>query len=59
MKNDGLINDEKEEINLKLNNEEIILNGERVPDDLFQKYMELYKDHFGKEPGESLNIHMH
>jgi uncharacterized coiled-coil DUF342 family protein len=59
MKNDGLIEDENEEIDLKFNKDEIILNGERVPDDLFQKYIELYKDHFGKEPGEKLNIYMH
>jgi predicted nucleic acid-binding Zn-ribbon protein len=59
MKNDGLIDDENEEINLKLNKDEIILNGERVPDDLFQKFIELYKDHFGKEPGDDFSIHIH
>ncbi|UCH64430.1 MAG: hypothetical protein JSW63_07275 [Ignavibacterium sp.] len=59
MKNDGLIEDENEEINLKLNKDEIILNGERVPDELFQKYIELYKDHFNKELGDEFSIHIY
>jgi len=58
MKNDGLIDDVNEKINLKLNNEEIIVNGNRVSEDLFRKYIELYEDHFGKEPGEKMHIHI-
>lgn len=59
MKNDGLIDDKNEDISLKINNKEMILNGAHIPDDLFQKYIELYKDHFGKEPDDNLNIHIH
>ena len=50
--------DVNEKINLKLNNEEIIVNGNRVSEDLFRKYIELYEDHFGKEPGENTHIHI-
>ena len=58
MKNDGLVDDVNEKINLKLNNEEIIVNGNRVSEDLFRKYIELYEDHFGKELGEKMHIHI-
>ncbi len=58
MRKDNLIDDEDEEINLKLNNEEIIVNGNRISEDLFRKYIELYEDHFGQEPGENTHIHI-
>lgn len=58
MKKDNLIDDEDEEINLELNENEMKINGEQVPDDLFTKYKKLYKKHFGKDPGEDTNIHI-
>jgi chromosome segregation ATPase len=53
MKKDNLIDDENEDINLELNENEMKINGELVPDDLFTKYKKLYKKHFGKDPEEN------
>lgn len=58
MKKDNLIDDEDEEINLELNKNEMKINGEQVPDDLFTKYKKLYKKHFGIDPEEDTHIHI-
>ena len=57
MRKDGLIEDENEDINMELNKSEMEINGEKVPDELFQKYKSLYKKHFGKELEEGFQIH--
>lgn len=59
MKKDGLIEDEEEQIDLELNKDEMKINGEKVPDELYQKYKEMYEDYFGKELSEKSSIHIH
>ena len=58
MKKDGLINDENEQINLELNKDEMRVNGVKVPDELYQKYSEMYKKHFGKALSDNSSIHI-
>lgn len=56
MKKDNLIDDEDEEINLELNENEMKINDKKVPDDIFAKYKDLYKKHFGIELKEETHI---
>ena len=30
----------------------MIVNGKKVPDELFEKYRVMYKEHFGKDPDD-------
>ena len=46
---DGYINNTDEEFELDLSRNHMTVNGERLPEDLFEKYKRLYKTHFGKE----------
>ncbi|MEJ2505088.1 MAG: hypothetical protein P8Y81_02355 [Ignavibacteriaceae bacterium] len=52
MKSDGLIEDENEDVNIEFNKDEMIVNGKKVPDELFEKYRVMYKEHFGKDPDD-------
>ncbi len=46
---DGLIKNTEEEFELELSSAKMEVNGEKVPDNLLEKYKPLYKEHFGKE----------
>jgi hypothetical protein len=46
---DNLIKDEGEKFNMKFNSKEMIINGNKVPGDLFEKYKGIYKKNYGKE----------
>ena len=46
---DGYINNTDEEFELDLSRNHMTVNGERLPEDLFEKYKRLYETHFGKE----------
>ena len=52
MKSDGLIEDENEDVNIEFNKDDMIVNGKKVPDELFEKYRVMYKEHFGKDPDD-------
>ena len=58
MKKDGLIENENDDADIELNKNEMKVNGEKVPDKLFEKYRDMYKDYFGKEPGECSHFHL-
>ncbi len=49
LEKDGYIKNEDEDFDLTLNGHEMILNGKKMPENVFQKYRELYKKNFGKE----------
>ncbi len=49
---DGFIEDEDDHFSLRLNADEMTVNGKEVPADLHNKYKEIYKKHFDKEIGE-------
>ncbi len=50
LESDDLIDDKDDNIDLYLNKDEMIINGEPVPDELFKKYKDMYEEHFGKKP---------
>ena len=49
LESDGLIDNKDDEFDLELNKNEMLINGEPVPDELFKKYKDLYEEHFGKK----------
>ncbi len=53
---DNLIKNEDDDFEMKMNSKEMFINGNKVPDNLFKKYKELYKHHFGKEIEDEFNI---
>jgi len=56
MKSDGLIEDEDEDIEIDFNKNEMKVNDNKIPDELFEKYKVLYKKHFGKEPDDDTHF---
>ena len=56
LESDGLINDKTDEFDLDLSNDEMLINGDPVPDELFKKYKDMYEDHFGKKLNGDHNI---
>jgi hypothetical protein len=46
---DGYIDDADEDYELELDEDEMIVNGKRLPDRLHRKYLKMYEQHFGKE----------
>ncbi|MFC2103251.1 hypothetical protein ACFLSS_02365 [Bacteroidota bacterium] len=59
LKNDALIDDVDEDVDLILNKDEMKVDGKKVSDELHQKYLDLYEEHFDKsiEDGFSINSH--
>ena len=53
---DKLIKNEDEKFDMKMDSKEMIINGKKVPDDLFKKYKEIYKRHYGQEIEHEINI---
>lgn len=56
---DGYIDDADEEYELELNEDEMIVNGRKLPDRLHEKYLEMYEKHFGKELEHCFSMHTH
>jgi len=52
LKSDGFIDNVDEEFDLDLNNHEMLINGKPVPDELFNKYKDMYEKYFGKKPDD-------
>jgi len=46
---DGLIKSEDEEFELELSDDKMEVNDKKVPDELFEKYKSLYKEHYGED----------
>jgi hypothetical protein len=59
LKNDGLIKDENENIDLEMDESEMRICGEKVPEELFRKYKELYEEYFGKNSSNDMHIKIH
>jgi chromosome segregation ATPase len=49
LKSDGFINEVDEEFDLELNKDKMLINGKPVSDELFNKYKDMYEEHFGKK----------
>jgi hypothetical protein len=56
LESDGLIDNKDDDFDLDLSNDEMIINGEPVPDELFKKYKNMYEGHFGKKLDGDSNI---
>ena len=56
---DGYIKNEDDDFDMELNSHEMRVNGKKLPDNLFEKYKKMYKDHFGKDikDGKDFIIH--
>jgi chromosome segregation ATPase len=55
---DNYLNNADENFELELSSTEMKVNNKKVPDDLFNKYKEIYKEHYNKEPGDKIKIHI-
>jgi chromosome segregation ATPase len=53
---DGYIDDEDEEYDLVLNKRKMVVNGERLSDELHEKYLKIYEDNFGRLPKSTLRL---
>lgn len=53
---DEYINDEDEDFSLTLSKSKMVVNGERLPDNLHKKYLEMYKEHYGKDLDDEFKI---
>ena len=49
MVKDGLLNDDDEDARIEIDKDEMRVNDVKVPDNLFEKYKKMYKEHFGKD----------
>lgn len=54
---DNLIKSEDEHFKLEFDAKEMKINDKIVPDNLFNKYKGIYKEHFGKDIDDSFYIH--
>lgn len=53
---DGYLQEEDDGFDLDLSKEKMVLNGKRLPDDVHEKYLQLYEEHFGEELEEEFRI---
>ena len=53
---DILIKSQDEEFNMKFNQKELIINGKKVPENLFEKYKKIYKENFGKDIDSDMEV---
>lgn len=53
---DGYIDERDDDFDLVLTKTKIIVNNERLSEKAHQKYLELYKEHFGRELDDDLKI---
>jgi hypothetical protein len=54
---DGYIDDADDDFELELSEDEMIVNGTKLPDRLHRKYLEMYEEHFGKELEDRFTMH--
>jgi chromosome segregation ATPase len=53
---DGYIDNEDEEYDLVLNKRKMVVNGERLPEKLHKKYLDIYEDHFDRLPKSTFRL---
>ena len=46
---DGYLEYGDDDFDMEFNEDELIINGRRLPDNLLEKYKKMYKEHFGRE----------
>jgi chromosome segregation ATPase len=55
----GYINNENEDVEIKISAKEILVNGEKLTDELLDKCKNIYRKYMGKDLSETSNIHIH
>lgn len=56
---DGYIDNENENVEIKLSAKEMFVNDKKILAELLDKYKNIYKKHMGKDMSETSNIHIH
>jgi chromosome segregation ATPase len=56
LESDRLIENKDDDIKLELNKNEMIINGNPVPDELFKKYKDMYEEHLGRKLDDDHNV---
>ncbi len=56
---DGYINNENEDVEIKLSANEMFVDGKKLPGEQLDKYKNIYKKLMGKDISETSNIHIH
>ncbi|MBT8387156.1 MAG: hypothetical protein KJO12_07060 [Ignavibacteria bacterium] len=56
---DGYIKSENEDVKIKLSAKGMFVDGKKLPNELLDKYKNIYKKHMGKDLRETSNIHIH
>ena len=53
---DGYLEYGDHDFDMEFNKDELIINGRKLPDSLFQKYKDMYEEHFGREMDDDFRI---
>lgn len=53
---DGYLEYGEDDFDMEFNKNELIINGEKIPDSKFEKYKNMYEEHFGKEMEDGFRI---
>jgi hypothetical protein len=56
---DGYIDNENEDVEIKISAKEIFVDGEKLPGKLLDKYKSIYKKYMGKNISKTSNINIH
>jgi chromosome segregation ATPase len=56
LESDGLIDNKDDDINLELNSDQMLINGDLVSDELFNKYKDMYEEHLGRKLDDDHNL---
>ena len=56
---DGYIDNENEDVEIKISAKEIFVDGGKLPGELLDKYKNIYKKYMGKDLSKTSNIHIH
>ena len=57
--NDGYINNENKDVEIKLSAKEMFVDGKKLPIKPLEKYKNIYIKHMGKDISKTSNIHIH
>ncbi|HKI79357.1 MAG TPA: hypothetical protein VKA26_12505 [Ignavibacteriaceae bacterium] len=53
---DGYLDEDDDDFDLEFSSDKLEVNGKRLPDNLLEKYKDMYEDYFGKELDGNFNI---
>jgi chromosome segregation ATPase len=56
LESDGLIDNKDDDLNMELNKDEMFINENPVPDELFKKYKDMYEEHLSRKLDDDHNL---